>query len=487
MRIRFQNIIMLLSLALISISCDQKVSVSGVQEFETGNASYFITTEPEGAAIFVDGRNTGLFTPDTIKWLPGGEHNFILKLDPFLDYPFIDIASDNQINTKVYSFYSDSNNFGSIKFESEPTGCTIYLNDSLMSFKTPYTLGNLLPARYEVKYKFPEHRDDSSSVFVYAAKQSYINMQLSDTTIWVTYNINNSTITDNTINDILIDKNNIRWVGTRHNGIIKTKNNVDDFFTAENSNIPNNIIHRIIQGKDDAIWVATYVGLAKIVGETISVFSTTNTPLPSNYISDIEFDAKGNLWVGTQGGLGKYDGVNWTIYTTSNSSIPGNFITSVLIDKNDDLWIGTSQFNTAKFDGLDEWKTYQADELLIGDSVADLIIGNDNRLWVGLVVQPIKGKSGGVFVMEQDSLVEVFFNLSNKRVNRFFIDDLNKMWIGTRSGIVSFNTPSDYKLYTANITGLPINDVLSIGEDHFGNMWFGTNGGGLVKYKIWKE
>ena len=478
---------MLISLALISVSCEKKVSVSGPQEFETGTASYFITTEPDGAAIFVDGRNTGLFTPDTIKWLPVGEHQFILKLNPFLDFSFIDLASDNQLNTKEYSFYSDTKNFGSIKFESEPTECTVFLNDSLMSFKTPYTLGNLIPARYKVKYKYPEHRDDSSSVFVYAGKQSYINLQLPDTSIWVTYNINNSSVPDNTINDILIDNNNIRWVGTSHNGIIKIKNNLEEFITAENSNLPNNIIHRIIQDREDAIWVATYVGLARIVGETISVFNTTNTPLPNNYISDIEFDAKGNIWVGTQDGLGKYDGSNWTIYTTLNSSIPANFITSVLIDKNDDLWIGTNQFNTAKFDGVSKWTIYQSDELLIGDSVADLIIGNDNRLWVGLVVQPKKGKLGGVFVMEQNSLVEVNFNLSNKRVNRFYIDDLNTMWIGTRSGIVSFNTPSDFKVYTANISGLPINDILTIGRDHLGNMWFGTNGSGLVKYKIWKE
>jgi ligand-binding sensor domain-containing protein len=277
------------------------------------------------------------------------------------------------------------------------------------------------------------------------------------------------------------------WIGTWHNGIVKIQNGNEEFLTKENSKLPNNIINRIVQGPNDEIWVATYAGLAKIDGETITEFNNVNTPLLDNYISDIEFDYDGNLWIATQVGLGKFDGSTWKVFTTFNSSIPANFITTVHVDPNNTLWIGTNQFNTSKFDGVNTWTTYQSDELLIGDFVADIITTKDNQLWVGVVAQPKKGKSGGVFILEQDSLVEVNFNLANKRINRFFMDDDQKLWIGTRSGVVSVNSPSDYKLFTANITGLPINDILSIAKDGYGNIWFGTNGGGLVKYKIWKE
>ena len=70
------------------ISCDKEVSVSDPQQYETGTAKLYISTIPEGALIFVDGKNYGQHTPDTIKWLTSGTHEFKLKLDSYLDYSF---------------------------------------------------------------------------------------------------------------------------------------------------------------------------------------------------------------------------------------------------------------------------------------------------------------------------------------------------------------------------------------------------------------
>lgn len=479
--------ILFVSFVAIFISCDKEVSVSGPQDYEIGTAKYFVNSDPKGAAIFVDDRNTGLFTPDTVRWLPTGTHSFALKKEPFLDHTFSDDVINNSVNSTNYSFYSDNKNFGSINFSSTPEGCEIYLNDSLMNFKTPYTLGNLLPNKYLVKYTYPNHWPDSTTIFVRPGERSYVNLELSDTTVWVTYNTSNSDITDNTITDIFVDEQNVIWVGTKHHGIIKITNGNKEFITEENSALPNNIIHRIKKDKNGVVWVGTYVGLAQIRGEVINSFTTNNSILPSNYIADFDFDADGNIWVGTQEGLAKFDGSDWKVYTTSNSSIPADFITSVLVDQNDTLWIGTNQFNTAKFNGINTWTTYQADELLLGDSVADLIVGTNNKIWVGLVSQPTKGKDGGVYYLENDILITIPFNLANRRINRFYMDDNNSVWIGTRSGLLEVESIGNFKLYTAIITGLPINDVIAVSKDKDGNMWIGTNGRGLVKYKMWNE
>ena len=89
-----------LSLIFSSISCEREISVSGPHEYETGIANYYVSTEPQGATIFVNDKNTGLFSPDTIKWLPEGVHNFVLNMDPFLDYPFEAEVVNNLTNSK---------------------------------------------------------------------------------------------------------------------------------------------------------------------------------------------------------------------------------------------------------------------------------------------------------------------------------------------------------------------------------------------------
>jgi len=477
------KIFITLVLTFIFISCKREVSISEPFEHEVGVAKYFISTTPQGAAIFMDERNTGLFTPDTVKWLSEGNHNFVLKMDPFLDYLFTAEVDNNQTSSTEYNFYSDSQNFGSLNFNSSPEGCSIFLDDSLLSSKTPYTLGNLLPAKYKVKYTYPEHRADSTSIFVYAGKQAFVSMDLPDTTVWVTYDAANSYITDNTINDIVVDDNNILWIGTWHHGIIKVDNGRIENLTEETSNLPNDIVNRIKIAPNGKIWVGTYVGLARIDNGIVNTLSG----LPNNYITDFDFDASGNIWVGTRGGLFKYDGTTLETFTTSNSSIPGNFVTAVLVDQEDPVWIGTNQFNTAKFQDRNSWITHQSDSNLVGDSVLDLIEGNDNKLWISVKPQPTQGKMGGIYILDNGELNEKDFNVSTKRFNRFFIDDDNTLWVGSRAGVISVNSSGSSKIYIANSTGLPTNDVLSMAKDKDDNMWFGTNGRGIVKYKIWNE
>lgn len=468
-------------------SCDKEVSVSGPYEYQITKAKYFINTEPDGAEIFVDGKNTGLLTPDTVKWLAEGLHKFLLKKEPYLDYEFEDVASITEVKESTYSFLADPTNFGSIIFTSIPDSCEIYMDDALLNHKTPYTLQSVLPGKYKIKYTFPEHRADSQNVFVYAGKQISVNMQLSDTTIWVTYNKDNSFLPENTINDVVVDNDDNVWVGTWHNGLIKINGDSFEFFNKSNSGLPSNIINRIAKAPDGSIWIATYVGLARINNGLINSFTTVNSDLPSNYVTDIDFESNGTAWIGTDLGLAKFDGNNWTLYNSSNSSIPAQFITTVLVDQYDSLWIGTNQFNTCKFDGIDTWKQYQSDSLLIGDSVRDLFVGNDGNVWVGLLEQPKKGKFGGIFSIQNDEMVDKIPGLPNRTVNRFYMDSENNLWIGTRGVLVKVNPSGTYDFIYASFSGLPINDVYCISSDSYGNYWFGTNGGGLAKYKSWKD
>ncbi|MBK7107286.1 MAG: PEGA domain-containing protein [Ignavibacteriae bacterium] len=479
----FFKIISSLIVLLLSISCDKKVSVSEPYDYEISNLNFYIKTIPAGASIFVDDRNISQTAPDTIKYLTKGSHKFTLKLDKFLDYTFNAYVSDSLVKTYEYNFYEDSTNFGSLKFESFPPNCDIYLNNILQDYKTPYLLKYQVPDKYKVKYTYDGYASDSTYVFVYPGRETLVNIALADTSLWVNYNSENSVLSDNYIKDILVDNYNKVWIATSHNGIFILNGNSWKNITSENSELPSNVINKISK-QNLNIWIATNNGLVNIIGDIMTVYTSENSELLSNYITDVEFDSKGNIWVGTQNGLSKFNGESWQTYRTSNSSIPGNFITCVEVDKTNNIWVGTNAFSTGKMNNSGNWQVFQSDtNSKVGDSVKDIISDSEGNLWIGLATILMEGKLGGIFKINDNIMEEVDFSLPEKHTNNFYQDINNTLWIATKSGLLLVNSQTDFNLFTTNNSGLPTNDISSIGKDLNGNIWIGTNGGGVVKYK----
>src|SRR5512140_1679450 len=46
-----------------------------------GTGTVFVESDPRGAAILLDGSATGLFTPDSVRTVSGGQHTISVRLD----------------------------------------------------------------------------------------------------------------------------------------------------------------------------------------------------------------------------------------------------------------------------------------------------------------------------------------------------------------------------------------------------------------------
>ncbi len=72
------------------------------------------------------------------------------------------------------------------------------------------------------------------------------------------------------------------------------------------SGLPQNTVHAIVQGRDGFLWIATEGGLVRFDGMDFSVFTRATTPqLPSDLIDDLMEDSSGALWISTSGGLAR--------------------------------------------------------------------------------------------------------------------------------------------------------------------------------------
>ncbi|MFH1050771.1 MAG: two-component regulator propeller domain-containing protein [bacterium] len=64
-----------------------------------------------------------------------------------------------------------------------------------------------------------------------------------------------------------------------------------------------------------------------------------------------------------------------------------------------------------------------------------------------------------------------------------FVNDNENIWVGTNNGLYKFNKCTEaWETFNNLNSDLPVNNISCIAIDSLGNFWFGTMGGGLVKY-----
>ncbi len=97
-----------------------------------------VTSEPQGAEIFVDGFPTGLHTPYLIDNISEGLHTFSVSLPGHLpDEEVLHLIPVNRPIDAELSFLLEPYTYGSLSISSEPEGAKIYLYNKYSGMKTP--------------------------------------------------------------------------------------------------------------------------------------------------------------------------------------------------------------------------------------------------------------------------------------------------------------------------------------------------------------
>jgi ligand-binding sensor domain-containing protein/serine phosphatase RsbU (regulator of sigma subunit) len=217
----------------------------------------------------------------------------------------------------------------------------------------------------------------------------------------------------------------------------------------------------ILEDKSGNLWFGTGGGgVSKYDGKSFTHF-TDKEGLSNNFVFSLLEDKSGNLWFGTNGGgVSKYDGKSFTHFT-DKEGLSNNFVFSLLEDKSGNLWFGTYGGGVSKYDG---------------NCVDDII--NGTNLYQHNQQDLKKNKKDLVKSFTHFTDKE---GLSNNVVLTILEDKSGNLWFGTEGGGVSKYDGKSFTHFTDK-EGLSNNDVVSILEDKFGNLWFGTEGGGVSKY-----
>lgn len=468
-------------MSLTAFICDKDVTVSPPPPpVQKGFLS--VHSNPEGSTIFLNGRNTGRVTPDSMNYLDYGTYQVTLKKQYFRDTSiFVNVSEGIKVDTSI-DYLSNPLMYGSLNITSSPSNSQIYINDSSTGFTTPVTIHNLIPGTYLVRMKQTGYRDAVlNNVVVQSSVTRSVYSELQDTTVWVDFQVSNSSIPVNVLTCITIDHNGKKWIGTADHGLVEFDGINFTQFTKSNSPLPDNFIICLAVDPSNKLWIGTDNGLASLNNGSWSVYTKDNSGLPINSIKSLAAESNNNIWVGTSLGLVKYDG-SWQVYTISG--VNTNWVTTISIDQANTKWIGISDTSVGifSFDGA-TFTNYPRE--VYGYPTKDVVcsaVSPSGQIWFGC--NPFKGLPGGLTFYDGS----IFTNIDPGNgafilYNNIFVDNSNIKWVSTNNGIYKINGITVIAHYYITNSPITSNDIKGSVKDNEGSLWIATGTGGLVKFK----
>ncbi len=489
-------IVVTIFLLLLILSCEKEVSRSVPVLPQPIGGTLVISSIPDSAQIYLDGKTTGLFTPDSITWLEVKNYKVTLKKELYLDTTF-QINIEQNITKKVkIDFNSNPNMWGSITCQSTPDNAKIVLNGKDTGKRTPTVLDSLIPNHYIVKYFAENHRSDSIFSTVTSGSNSLAILALTDTTYWVDYNRKTSGIFSDTYHKIAIDRNDVIWLGSISNGITKFDGNVWSKFTKENSGLVGNAITELEIGPDGHLWVCTLTGLSEFDGIAWKNYrADMQNGLPSDVINDIAFESDGTPLVATKNGIARYKNNKWAVYRfelnfpesfTAADKKDQNYYTGIDVDNEGNWWATRLRNGIAHWNG-NNWRhyfTYFDDDVPERNIYYNIVTHTENEIWFGHAINEVNNALVGLSSFINGEFDKQSYNeFFGAEVNSIKIKDNNEKWISTDKGLFRFINYPNLTVYSKKTTPLVTSEIKDVAFDSKGNVWVVTFFNGIYRFK----
>lgn len=267
-------------------------------------------------------------------------------------------------------------------------------------------------------------------------------------------------------------------------------------------------LHVTRDGQAETLWIGTTQGLARMVGEQLSV----DTPAPGAGVlamavmpsgellvslagagvwqqtpnggwrplgdrrpnADVQVllaAADGRVWGGTDNGLLVYADGGWTPYPLGGVS--EGAILALAQDADGGLWVGTERGVFCDPDarpGGAAVKQYRAERYgLVNDFVRAMAFDRDGQLWLG-TAGGVSRYAGSIWRLQQAEAV------AGQRINATVTDNQGRIWVGTEANGVAMWDGAGWQHFTKT-DGLPDDRVITLFFDGNDRLWVSTSKG----------
>ena len=318
-------------------------------------------------------------------------------------------------------------------------------------------------------------RDRTGNLWV-GTKDSGLNLynhrQDNFKTIW---SVGTTSLLGSKTTDLIQTREGDIYISTESRGLLKCGRDYGKLTSVLSSDLTGMIYSLCVNSGE--IWLGTQRGLLRYNPATglYHRYVSFSTASIDDRVHVVYSTANGRLMVGTTLGLMEYDPKSDRF--TSIKSFDGHFVTSVAEDRNGGLYVATYAH------GLCYWKDdvvrhYTEDDCaLFIDNSKDICVDRYGRVWItcnnsGLCRYDLDSDSFVVY--DKKSLM----GLKTNRIYSVIDDTRGDIWFGTDVGLVRLN-PRTYEVtnYDASV-GLLDNDFTStILRDQYDRLWVGSRNG----------
>ncbi len=266
-------------------------------------------------------------------------------------------------------------------------------------------------------------------------------------------------------------------------------------------------VYDVVQDQNGLIWAGTRGGGVSIYDGHRFTSLNSKSNLEGTYINCFLLDPQGRMWVGTDNSLERFDGSQFIRFKELQSNLSvnalANYDEAVFIGCSSGLFkhdiSGISEIEElqglsvvalcstesglmgAVEEGLFLWKARKLNWLEIPEDITpDLVnvLFEDSKgtVWIGTYGE-------GVWKYDQNEFTKVQLPNTKGRVIFDVLERQNKeVWLASLDdGIFICGENGEVKSLNKE-NGLPVNQVRSLWEDDWGNVWIGTSGAGLAKF-----
>lgn len=368
-------------------------------------------------------------------------------------------------------------------------------------------------------------------------------------------------------------RNDTVWMASQNQGLVCFTNEKFLFFDISNSEIPTNRINDLKFDSKGTLWLATDSGLVSYDGVNFEMYNSKNSELPDDFVFTLDIDVNDNIWMGfLHSTIAKFDRINWHIIDINRYSKFSNVIINFAIDSFGNKWISSDKreknidwsnyllkfddpnwvikddsslqlnfsiiysdnertiwrgqgiilekdntswyvYNTAnnhksaklqldskgniwkvykdrlkKFDGT-EWSEYLLDDITW--QISEISIDSNDIILAGVNKHDEKGKLLKFDGNNWEFIYQTI--LYDCQITALEIDNNGIIWFGTHSslaeednfgeGIIKYDG-YEFICYNVDNSILPTNGISELSFDYNGNLWIGTFWKGLVKFGV---
>lgn len=332
-----------------------------------------------------------------------------------------------------------------------------------------------------------------------------------------TFQVNGKNFNDFFLYASIIDSKGYLWVSAPNIGIFRFKMDENsgisnsvikaDLYLLDEDDVDNtlkNNVYSFVEDEDGKIWVASQSNKLFYFDNQQNKFLSKKIDLPevgnfSNKRKGLFKDREGVFYISIEdNGLLVWDRVKneFRLYKPNgtNTGPKGKVLSAIAEDKNGLIWVGDrNSEGISIFNKITKTFSYcQSDVFdphsLNTNKINCIYRDRNESMWVGTIIGVNKYSPGKLKFKRYFSNPDISGKLSFNNTLSFAEGKTGEIWIGTDGGGLNrldrkTGVFSHFKDNPSDPNSLSSNAVISICEDHEGTLWMGTYHGGLGRMK----